>query len=128
VLSLSALPGALAVSAPVRALPPLARSLIRPPVELRLFVVSVPSVSVPSVSVPSVSMPVVSAPALSAPIVSAPVVSIAPTRPGRALVSTPAAPEYPDVSGLATPAEDASWAARRGANAPSASAAIAAVR
>ena len=97
-LSASGRPGALTVSAPVRALLPLTRSFVRPPVALRLLVVSVPSVSIP----------VVSAPAVSAPIVSTPIVSIAPTRPGRALVSTPAAPEYPDVSGRATPAEEVS--------------------
>jgi len=102
VLSASARPGAAMVSAPVRVLLVLSRLVV---------------------SVPSVSMPVVSAPA-----VSAHVVSIAPTRPGRALVSTPAAPEYPDVSGRATPADDVSWAARRGANAASASAAMAPVR
>ena len=47
---------------------------------------------------------------LSAPVseLSAPVVSVAPTRPGLALVSTPAPPVYPDVSGRATPAEDVS--------------------
>jgi hypothetical protein len=111
VLSASARPGAAMVSAPVRVLL-LVLPLVRPLVLSRLVV-----------SVPSVSMRVV-----SAPDVSAPVVSIAPTRPGRALVSTPAAPEYPDVSGRATPADDVSWAARRGANAASASAAMAPVR
>ena len=102
-LSASARPGALTVSASVRALLPLTRSFVRPPVALRLLVVSVPSVSMPVVSAPAVSARIV-----SAGIVSAPVVSIAPTRPGRALVSTPAAPEYPDVSGRATPAEEVS--------------------
>jgi hypothetical protein len=58
-----------------------------------------------------------------------PVVSIAPTAPGRALVSTPPAPVvYPEVSGRVGVVEDVSWAIRRGANAPSASAAASAVK
>jgi hypothetical protein len=82
------------------------------------------TVSPGALSVPPVAL--VSAEALS----PAPnrTVSVASTRPGLALVSTPPAPVYPAVSGRATPAEDESWAARRGAKAPMASAAASAVR
>jgi hypothetical protein len=55
-------------------------------------------------------------------------VSVAPTLPGRALLSTPPAPVvYPEVSGRVGVVEDVSWAMRRGANAPRASAAAKAV-
>jgi hypothetical protein len=56
-------------------------------------------------------------------------VSVAPTLPGRALVSTPPAPVvYPEVSERVGVVEDVSWAIRRGANAPRASAAARAVK
>jgi hypothetical protein len=85
----------------------------------------------PVLSVPVLSVPVlrVSAPVRAAPLaLSAPAESVAPIRPGLALVSTPPTPVYPDVSGRATPAEDVSWAARLGAKAPRASAVASAVR
>jgi hypothetical protein len=54
--------------------------------------------------------------------------SRAPTRSGWAVVSMPAVPLYPDVSGRVSRVVDVSCAASRGAKAPTASAVIRAVK
>jgi hypothetical protein len=56
-----------------------------------------------------------------------PVESKAPTRPGCAVVSIPAVPLYPDVSGRVSRVADVSCAASRGAKPPIASTAIKAI-
>jgi hypothetical protein len=97
--------------------------LVSPPAGAMLSLTAPPA--------PEVSEPVPAAPGviLLDDVSTAPVVSVAPTRPGRALVSTPPAPAvYPEVSGRVGDVEDVSWAMRRGANAPRASAAASAVK